>query len=53
MKRASVVCSKRVEGADAPRDETMVSMERNDERRSKEGDAAELNTPLPLGASKR
>jgi hypothetical protein len=44
--------TKRVEGAGAPRDETMVSMERN-ERRSKEGDAAGLNTSLLLGASKR
>jgi hypothetical protein len=48
-KRASVVCLKR-EGADAPRDETIVSIERNDEGRLKEGDAAELNTPLPLQA---
>ena len=49
------MCSKRVEGVGAPRDETMVSMERNNEGRSKEGegDAAELNTSLPLGASKR
>jgi hypothetical protein len=48
-----VVCSKRVEGAGVPQDETMVSIERNDERRSKEGDAAELNTSLPLGVNKR
>jgi hypothetical protein len=47
------VCSKRVEGAGPPRDETMVSIERNDEGRSKDGNAAELNTSLPLGASKR
>jgi len=46
------VCSKRVEGASA-QDETMVSIERNDEGRSKEGDAVELNTSLSLGASKR
>jgi hypothetical protein len=43
------VCSKRVEGAGAPRDETMVLIERN-ERRSKEGDAAGLNTSLLLRA---
>jgi hypothetical protein len=43
------VCSKRVEGAGAPQDETMVLMERN-EGRSKEGDAAGLNTSLLLGA---
>jgi hypothetical protein len=49
------VCSKRVEGVGALQDQTMVSIERNDEGRSKEGegDAAELNTSLPLGASKR
>jgi hypothetical protein len=48
-----VVCSKRVEGAGAPRDETMVLIKRNDEGRSKEGDVAELNTSLLLGANKR
>jgi hypothetical protein len=31
----------------------MVSIERNDEGMLKEGDAAELNTSLQLGASKR
>ena len=45
------MCSKRAEGASAPQDETVVSIERNDEGRSKEGDAAGLNTSLPLGAS--
>jgi hypothetical protein len=42
-------------GAGAPQDQTMVSIERNDEGRSKEGkgDTAELNRSLPLGASKR
>jgi hypothetical protein len=46
---------KRVEGVGAPQDQTMVSIERNDEGRSKEGkgDTAELNTSLPLGVSKR
>jgi hypothetical protein len=43
---------KRVEGAGAPRDESMVSMERY-ERRLEEGDAAGLNTSLPLGALPR
>jgi hypothetical protein len=47
------VCSKRVEGASALQDETVVSIERNDEGRSKEGDAAGLNTSLPLGASEQ
>jgi hypothetical protein len=49
------VCSKRVEGAGTPQDETMVLIKRNDKGRSKEGEgkAAELNTPLPLRASKR
>jgi len=31
----------------------MISKERDDEGRSKEGDVVELNTALPLGASKR
>jgi hypothetical protein len=55
MKRASVVCSKRVEGAGAPQDQTIVSIKRNDEGTPKEGEgnAAELNTSLLLGASKR
>ena len=47
------MCSKRVEGAGAPWGETRLLMERYDEGRSKEGDAVELNTSLPLGASKR
>jgi hypothetical protein len=49
------VCLKRVEGASAPQDETMVSIKRNDKGRSKEGegDVVELNTSLLLGASKR
>ena len=49
------MCSKRVEGAGALQDETMVLIERNNEGRLKEGegDAAELNTSLLLGASKR
>jgi hypothetical protein len=48
-KRASVVCSKRVKGVSAPQDETIVLIKRN-EGRSKEGDAARLNTSLLLGA---
>jgi len=38
------VCSKRVKGVSAPQDETIVSIKRNDKGRSKEGNAAELNT---------
>jgi hypothetical protein len=36
-------------------DEAMISIKRNNKGRSKEseGDTAELNTSLPLGASKR
>jgi hypothetical protein len=44
------MCLKRVKGASAPRDETMVSMERNNKGRSKEGDAAELNISTTVWA---